>query len=394
MTKTKTILYLGLKGFPFGTAEVQRQLQISKAILNAETRVLVINQKGTHLLNTIKKENIGTTGSYEGIDYIYASGTPLYVSNFFIRNLLKAIGWLNELIIILYHAFNKNLSCIIVCTSSLTKLKYLWCVTRITRTRLVYDYVEYFSSLEDRTIREPSNKMTFDKIFFNYTDALIIISPYLVQHIKRMKSNKPFIMVPPIMDFEKFSMIHFKPKVSNYFLYCGSVQYIDVIKFIIEAYRKSNSYENGVSLILVVNGPMAIISKIRDFITEDRTIQILSGLSYENLVGYYKNAKALLIPLQDNLQDKARFPFKISEYTASARPIITSDSGAIVQFFEDGKNALLAKTGDIDDFSTKLNFVLENPEKAEQIGLNGYAIGEHYFNYKNYTSTLRELILP
>ena len=137
---------------------------------------------------------------------------------------------------------------------------------------------------------------------------------------------------------------------------------------------------------------LAAVSKIRSHISEDKTIKILSDLSYEDLIGYYKNAKALLIPLQDNLQDKARFPFKIGEYTAAGRPIITSDSGAIVEYFEDGKNALLAKTGDINDFSAKLNFILENPDKAEQIGLNGHALGQQRFNYKSYTSTLWKVI--
>jgi len=118
-----------------------------------------------------------------------------------------------------------------------------------------------------------------------------------------------------------------------------------------------------------------------------------SPSSYDDLIGYYKNARALLIPLQENLQDKARFPFKISEYTAAARPIITSDSGAVVEFFKDGENALLAKTGRISDFSAKLNFILENPQKAEQIGMNGYALGQNYFNYKSYRSTLLKLIL-
>ena len=393
MKKIKTILYLGLKGFPFGTAEVQRQLQISKALLTTETRVLVVNQKGTHSSNTIKKEKISTTGSYEGVDYIYTSGTPLYPRNFIVRNLLKVVGWLNQLFLVLYYAMTRQLTCVIVCTSSLSKLKYFWYLTRIANTRLVYDYVEYFSSLTDRSMKAPGNKNTFDTTFFRYTDALIIISSYLEQHVNKMKSNRPYVIIPPMIDFEKFDKIQNKPKETDYFLYCGSVQYVDVIQFIMEAYRQSDGDNRGVSLILIVNGPSQIIAKLKDSIREDKSIQILSGLSYDDLIGYYKNARALLIPLQENLQDKARFPFKISEYTAAARPIITSDSGAVVEFFKDGENALLAKTGRISDFSAKLNFILENPQKAEQIGMNGYALGQNYFNYKSYRSTLLKLIL-
>ncbi len=353
---------------------------------------MVINPKGVHSSNTAKKENIKTYGSYEGIDYVYTSGTALYPKNFIVRNILKIVGSINELIIILFYALTNKVGGVIVCTSSLTKLKYLWYVTRLTNTRLVYDYVEYFSSLEDRSMKTPNDKKNFDTVFFQYTDALIIISSYLEQHLIRMKSTRPYVIVPPIIDFEKFSRINSKPKESDYFLYCGSVQYIDVIAFIIEAFHKSTSNGRGVSLILILSGSSGIISNIRESTREDKTIKILSGLPYEDLIGYYKNAKALLIPLQDNLQDKARFPFKISEYTAAARPIITSDSGAIVEYFQDGENALVAKTGDMIDFSTKLNFILDNPREADDIGLHGHDLGQEYFNYKSYTSTLLNLL--
>lgn len=345
-----------------------------------------------HSSSVVAKEKINASGSFEGVDYIYASGTPLYPNGFMARNFLKFVGWLRELLMILSYGFTKNSSCVFVCTSSLSKLRYLWYVTRITKTKLVYDYVEYFSSIENRSMKTVDHGKTFDTEFFKYTDALIIISSYLEQHVNRMESSKPYIIVPPIIDFEKFSIIDNKPTESDYFLYCGSTYYLDVIDFIIEAYRKTNSSGRGVSLLLIVNGSSDVRARINESIKGDMAIKLLSRLSYEDLIGYYKNAKALLIPLQDNLQDKARFPFKISEYTAAGRPIITSDSGAIVEYFEDGKNALLAKTGDVNDFADKLTFILENPQKAEQIGLNGHALGLQRFNYKSYTSALHKLI--
>lgn len=392
MKKSNTVLYIGPKGFPFGSAEVQRQLQVAKAILDDDTRVLVINKKGIHTRSILNKENIKWSGTFEGIDYLYTSGTALYPPNFIIRNFLKFIGSLNELVTILYQAATGKLACIIICTSSLRRLQYLWFLTRITKTKLVYDYVEYFSSLEDRSLKDPSTKKSFDTLFFNYTDALIIISTYLAQHVNSLRANKPYVIVPPIIDFEKFDKINNKPDEPDYFLYCGSVQYADVILFIIDAYRKSMGAKQGVALILVVSGPAEIIAKFKLLTKPDKTIKICSGLSYEDLIGYYKNARALLIPLQNNLQDKARFPFKISEYTAAARPIISSDSGAVIDYFKDGESALLAKTGDLEDFTSKLNYVIEHREEVEQIAQNSHALGQRYFNYKSYSTILKDFL--
>jgi glycosyltransferase involved in cell wall biosynthesis len=391
LKRKRTILYLGRKGFPVGMAETQRQLQISKAIQNEIDDVLVISRKGCYSQSTIEKEKINTSGSYEGIKYVYTSGTPLYPSNFIVRNFLKIWGAIGEFVLILFYGLTRKITCV-VSTSSLPLLKYYWALTRVLNVKLVYDYVEYISSLEDRSIKMGADrKKNFDTLFFDYADSFIVISSYLEKHLMRMTS-KPYLIVPPIIDFEKFLRIDLKPNDSNYFLFCGSTHYFDVVEFIIDAYRKSDNNKHGVGLVLIVNGSSKKISKLQKLIEKDEKIKVLSNLSYEMLIGYYKNARALLIPLQNNLQDQARFPFKISEYTAASRPIVTSDSGAIIDYFQDGVNALLAKTGDVNNFSTKLNFVLNNPTEAERIAANGHALGKKFFNYKSYSSLLSEFL--
>jgi glycosyltransferase involved in cell wall biosynthesis len=373
-------------------AAIQRQIQISKSISNDDYRVLVISRKGTHSRERMIQENINQSGTFEGIDYKYASGTPLYPENFILRNMMKVRGWCVEVALILYYGLTRKSTCAIVCTSSLSKLKYLRIATRLANIKLIYDYVEYFESVKDRSMKEISNKVSFDTLFYKYTDALIIISSFLVKYVNSMNANKPYLIIPPIIDFDKYSYIQNKPSDENYFLYCGSAYYPDVIEFIINAYRRSKSISQNVTLVLVVNGAQEVLSRIANSIKNDTSIKLLSKLSYEDLIGYYKNAKALLIPLQDNLQDKARFPFKISEYTAAGRPIITSDSGAVVEYFHDGVNALMAKTGDVNDFSEKLNFILNNPQQSEELGKRSFTLGQKSFNYKSYSSNLRSFI--
>lgn len=373
-------------------AAIQRQLQIAKAMKNENTRVLVINRKGVHSAGLVKNENIKTAGTFEDIEYVYSSGAALYPGNFAIRSFLKIIGSVGELLLILYNRLFKNASCMVINTLSLAHLKYYYFVSRVLGLTLIYDYVEYMSSMEDRSMKHISGVKGFDDEFFKFADSIIVISVYLENHIKKSAPGKPYVVIPPIMDFEKFDMINAKPKESEYFLYCGSTHYFDVIEFVIESYQIANSNKHGIALILVVNGDSEKIANLQQTILDTSSIKIVSNLSYETLIGYYKNAKALLIPLQDNLQDKARFPFKISEYTAAARPIITSSSGAILDYFYDGVNALIAKTGDPDDFASKLAFIISNPEQAEIIAKNGYQLGVKYFNYKSYSIPLLSLI--
>jgi glycosyltransferase involved in cell wall biosynthesis len=393
LKKTQTILYLGFSGFPFGSAATQRQLQISKILHHTGKRVLVINREGFHTSETIHRENIRRSGVFEGIDYIYVSGTPLYPTNYFIRNTLKIVGWIGEWLCILYTYLFKGMRCVVVNTGILSELKYYYKITRFLRVRLIYDYVEYMSSIEDRTMKESSNHDSFDYQFFRYTDALIIISHFLEVHVKKLAPHMPYILIPPIIDFAKFEKANSTPPHSNYFLYCSTIQYKDVIEFIIQAYLASKGPERGVSLVLIISGRPDKIKELRSYIEMHKAnVSLLSDLTYETLIGYYKSARALLIPIPNNLQDQARFPFKICEYTAAARPIISSDSGALIHFFQDRKNALLAKTEDSSDFTEKLNFVLHHPEEAELIAVEGYKTGLQHFNYLSYTRVLEDLV--
>src|SRR5690606_14287814 len=109
-------------------------------------------------------------------------------------------------------------------------------------------------------------------------------------------------------------------------------------------------------------------------------IKVFSKLPYSELVALYLNAKAVLIPLRNNLQDIARFPHKTGEYCASGRPIVATNIGEFKNYFTDEVNALLAEDYDVDMYAEKLRFVIENPEKAEEIGRKAYETGKREFD--------------
>ena len=142
----------------------------------------------------------------------------------------------------------------------------------------------------------------------------------------------------------------------------------------------------------MVNGDSDQVQRIKNMATNQNAIRLLSGLAYEDLLGYYKGALALLIPMSDNLQDRARFPFKICEYTAAARPIITTAGGPIPHYFTNELNAIISNNGDVEGFASGLRFITTHPEKADHIGAAGYELGFRIFNYNSYSSGLFELI--
>ena len=386
----KHIVYVGSNGFPYGMAQIQRQLYISKALSQAGYHVTVCSRKGVYRKSKNEKINIHRKGTHQGVDYVFASGVPYYRSNFLIRNTLKLVGLLGELRIIVGKKLNGNLHYLFVNTIALADLKYYFWLSRILKVKLVYDYVEQVSELSVST----GSDVTFDKVFTKYCDCVIYISDRLLMNVVPVIPEDETLKIPPLTDFELFKAGESEAKTSQpYFLYCGSASYHEVIKFIIDAYDKIE--EARFELRLIVNGSdseMDLIQKYVDNSGKSSKVQVFSGLPFDQLVAFYKGASALLIPLRDTVQDKARFPHKISEYLATGNPIITTHIGEIDNYFVDSENALIADEVTVESYSEKMRSVIEQGQFAKSVGAAGYKLGLRNFDFRCHSNPLNAFL--
>jgi glycosyltransferase involved in cell wall biosynthesis len=119
---------------------------------------------------------------------------------------------------------------------------------------------------------------------------------------------------------------------------------------------------------------------------------MFSKLPQKELFTYYKNAIALLIPLRPTFQDFARFPHKTGEYLASGNPVISTNYGEVKYYFQDMKNMFLADTYDTDLFAQKMQFVIDNPEKAKNVGNEGKKIALEIFDYRNRAAVINDFL--
>jgi glycosyltransferase involved in cell wall biosynthesis len=93
-----------------------------------------------------------------------------------------------------------------------------------------------------------------------------------------------------------------------------------------------------------------------------------------------KNATACVLARPDGLRAKAGFATKIGEYLLSENPVILTDVGDFTKFLKDGESALIVEPGDTESFAKKMNWVLENADKAREIGKNGASVARLNFN--------------
>lgn len=392
MGNTKSILFFGFNGFPHGFAEVQKIILISKSLILTGNEVTVICRNGFHDVNDYPELEV--KGTYENIKYIYASGSCFRNKSFYQRRLNVIKGRINEFLLVRKFRKTGNLDYAIISSRSLFLVLYYKILSKIFGFKIVLNYVEFYSGAlrEKFHFKEKINDKLFDKYAPRLSDAVLPISEFLIQHIKRISPNKKIFKIPILTDLEKYRDVE-KITEDRYFLFCGHAAYKEIIEFIIDSF---NILENdSVYLYLIINGGEEEILEVKRLINKSHKkekIKSFSRLPERELYSYYKSALALLIPLRPTFQDYARFPHKTGEYLASGNPVISTNYGEMKYYFDDKINMLLAETYDTDLFAEKMKFVIYNPDEAKRIGRRGYELASNNFSYVNIAPLINDFL--
>ena len=378
----KSIVYLGSSGFPYGLAEIQKILLIAKSLVVAGNHVTVISRSGIHQ----KKDypTLSKIGQFESVDYIYISGNQFRNDNFFKRNYEKAKGIINEFFYLVRRKGNPKVDFAILSTENFYDVAYYCFLSKVLKFKTVLNYVEYNSGIkkEPFNIFKRLNDLLFDKYALKIVDSILPISEFLINQIESVSPGKKYFKIPGLTDFDKYNNIPISTE-EKYFLFCGSANYLEIILFIVDAFSKLNN--KSINLYLVINGSEDNKNIVKQYSTNSfkrDNIKIFSKLSDVQLFTYYKNAIALLIPLRPTFQDIARFPHKTGEYLASGNPVISTNYGEVKYYFKDMEDMLLAESYDIDLFTEKMEFVINNPLTAQEIGLKGREKARKLFDYR------------
>jgi glycosyltransferase involved in cell wall biosynthesis len=393
MAGKKSIVFLGYHSFPYGLAEVQKIILISKSLIVAGNDVTVVCKNGYH--NQSERPDVKAQGVYEGIDYVYVSGSCFRNSGFINRRLYKLKGTINQVSFLRKRRKEKRLDYAILSTRSFSTVLYYSILSKFIGFRTILNYVEYYSAMKKKPsqIGQRFNDKLFDKYAPSLCNAVLPISEFLISRLKEVSPQKKYLKIPGLTDFEKYNGIQ-TLNGEKFFLFCGDAGYKEIIHFNINAFGliKNNS---SVFLYLVINGWDSDIEDLKNFIKShpqgDR-IKLFSKLPQKELFTYYKNAIGLLIPLRPTFQDIARFPHKIGEYLASGNPVISTNYGEVKFYFKDSENMFLADSYDIKQFAAKMQFVIDNPVDAQNVGKEGKKIASEIFDYRNRAKIINDFL--
>jgi glycosyltransferase involved in cell wall biosynthesis len=215
---------------------------------------------------------------------------------------------------------------------------------------------------------------------------LVSINPYIKELIKNKTNATIFDIYNPVPN--EFFKIEDRSQEKRMF-------YIGVIS------RRKNLLTLMKSLVLVKKEikdfKLVVAGKIgnRDYFDEimnyikknnlTDNIEYLGKITEEQKFQEFSKMSFLILP---SFQETA--PMVISEAFATGKPVVGSNICGIPYMLDNERNGLLVNPTDEKDISSKILYILENPEKTHSMGINGKKYAQKYHCLKTVVDKYRK----
>lgn len=374
-------------GFPHGMANTGRALLMARALQEAGVAVRVLALQGID--RAPEAQNTQARGVHMGIPFEYACGTALRHESFAMRRLIAMRGWLSGALRLLRLRQQGLLDLVILwfwTPRPAVRLFFFTALLRLMRVPVVREVNESpWSQKPDAGVLERLWSP------LAWTAGALTISRELHEwavHAYRRRPDARVIDVPILVDVDERAPVAYPVEslaTTPLLVFAASPAYRSTVEFIFAAMHEV--WRGRPECRLVVTGaasgdPRAdwLRSEVQQSGLRGR-VDLVGYLDRSDLLDLYARAHALLIPLFDDRQSRARFPTKIGEYLAAARPVVTNSVGEIPLHFTDGVDAVVCRPGDPRAFGQATAKLLADPPLAALIGRRGRRVAETRFHY-------------
>lgn len=370
--------------FPAGYAASDYVCKLAKGLANNGAEVFVMPLHFTE--STSSSLNTQWRGCHYGIPFAYAPGTPYFPrssAGWRMRSRLARIHvWLRLIGMML----GSRRAVVLFYGRSFSWFEFFTRWTSRMGIALVPYIVEWTPSIPGRQAHVVEEEKKFYALAVRTSMKIVVISEALRTEFARLRGPKSESAI--IMPVLCIPDDHTSPDDSSSllghprFIYCADLNaYLADALDVIEAFNLLPDSESRLQLIGQVSP--SNLAVLRGKISPEKTtrLEIKSArLTDDALRASYRSATALLLPGEDSLRNRMRFPSKLAEYLMSGRPVIASSVGEIPRYLEDGVSGLLIPPASTTALAHAMQTCLANPTTSDRIGLAGREVALHHFD--------------
>lgn len=216
----------------------------------------------------------------------------------------------------------------------------------------------------------------FERWIPKHADRITYVSEFLGHEIKKLGlgqkarkiTNGANIDEVKLIDQTKAKQKLGLEKETKYLVSVGNTYFPQALKTLFLALEKIKQKEK-VKLLMV--GLVDINPEVRKIFSQIEKEVILTGsVPFEKVLVYLSAADVLVLPMENNPIEKARFPIRLGDYLASGKPIVASAVGEVKYYLEKNKAGLVNNPRSIDELAENIIKLIKNKSLSQEISQN------------------------
>lgn len=274
---------------------------------------------------------------------------------------------------------------------------YLDIIVGVNKVEYYHERTEHPSVVKNYTMPFDASLKRYKNIM-SKSSGVFVISTALKQYFLNigLPENRVHI-VNMIVDSKRFEGLNKDENVEKYIAYCGTASNNkDGVNLLIQSFAIVAKSHPDYKLYIVGNAPSkkdasGNIELVQQLSLQDKVI-FTGVIKAQDIPQLLKNAAIVALNRPDSLQACNGFPTKLGEYLLSETPVVVTKVGDIPKFLEDGQTALIAEERNNENFAAKLNWAIENPNIAMEIGRRGAFVARESFNYLTESKKIKDIM--
>ena len=136
-----------------------------------------------------------------------------------------------------------------------------------------------------------------------------------------------------------------------------------------------------------------VLNKLIQQLGIEKLVTFYGRVSHKKIQDVLKDADGLILPRENNNQNKYGFSTKLSEYIVSGTPIILTDTGVISYYFKDNYNCIMVHGFDRNAFCKAfIRYTEKSATELLEIAHNAFVMARNSFDYRCYSNMLNEFV--
>ena len=254
--------------------------------------------------------------------------------------------------------------------------------------KIVFDIVEDFTvkNNNDNFIKMITRYpfSTFNKWFKAvFSDAISVISTSLYNDYKERIDHSVLLKLIPISADNAIKSFNNRLtfKSDNYrFLYAGTYGEKEGLSYLFDAFKQLVQIHPEIRLVLTGKCPNRIKRELDAEYNITEKIEYTGWLDDREYFQKLNSANVMLMTRNNSPFANAGFPYKLGEYLASGKVVISTRVSDVDIYLTDKVNVILVEPEDTQALYDAMKFVIDNKDKAIEIGTKGRTISQEYFN--------------